>query len=172
MGTASSIASMGLKPVRRRRQAAPQDRMEDQSVRQYRYLLRTAPPDALEEAHIEALNELGQAQRRLLLDAVQASLMAGAHLKADDVRSIGHLITLGERRTPGALIAAVPEATLVALSVAVIHSEPTFGLFGGYAAWDGRDPEPPQERDDSEFGEAWHTRLLGHDDTAVWRSGG
>ena len=51
-------------------------------VRQYRYLLRTAPPDALEEAHIEALGQLGQAQRRLLLDAIQASQGAAQRLRS------------------------------------------------------------------------------------------
>ena len=98
--------------------------------------------------------------------------MAGVHVQPYDMRRPAHLVTIGERRTPGALVATLPEPTLVALSIAVIHSEPAFGLFGGYAAWDGHDPELQPERDDSAFGESWHGALQHRDDTAVWRSGG
>ena len=37
---------------------------EDVVVRQYRFLLRTAPADALEMAHVEALSGLGRSRGR------------------------------------------------------------------------------------------------------------
>jgi hypothetical protein len=157
---------MGLKPVHRRSPAAPQDAPEDQTVRQYRYLLRTAPGDALEAAHVDALSAIGPALRETVLRTVQTELVAGAHLHADNVVPLAHLVTLGERRRPGVIAATLPQPALSALAREVIHSEPAFGLFGGYAAWDGLDPQPPQEHDDSEYGERWHASVHPNDGNA------
>jgi len=147
---------MGLKPVRRRRPVPPHDDAEDPAVRQYRYLLRTAPQDALEAAHVDALSSVGPQHRETVLRTVQEELVAGAHLHADDVRPLAHLVTLGERRSPGALTSSIPEPALSELARAVIESEPAFGLLTGYASWDGIDPEPPVEHSESEYGERWH----------------
>jgi len=147
---------MGLRPARRPRHAPAIDRPEDQAVRQYRFLLRTAPRDALEAAHVEALSAIGAQHRETILRTVQIALVAGAHLRADDVGPLARLMTLGERRGPGVLTSSIPEPALSELAQAVIDSEPAFGLFAGYASWDGVDPDPPTEHDDSEYGERWH----------------
>jgi hypothetical protein len=160
-----------LKPGRRRRQALAQEGAEDQEVRQYRFLLRTAPADALEAAHVEGLSAVGSEIREVVLRTVQSELVAGSHLQPDDAVPLAHLVTLGERRSPGVLTRAMPTPTLNVLARAVIGAEAAFGLFGGYADWDGRDPERPLERDDSEYGESWHSDQLHADDTAVWRAG-
>src|SRR5690242_17707032 len=55
---APTIRPMGIKPIRRRQQPSP-GAAEDQAVRQYRFLLRTAPQDALEAAHVDALSAIG-----------------------------------------------------------------------------------------------------------------
>lgn len=161
---------MGVKPIRRRRQLS-HDAPEDQAVRQYRFLLRTAPQDALEAAHIDALSAIGPALRESVLATVRSELMAGAHLSADDVTPLAHLVTLGERRRPGAMVRSLPDPALSALAREVIDSEPAFGLFGGYADWDGKDPEPPPERDDSEYGQGWHAAAHANDGSAPgqWR---
>lgn len=114
-------------------------------VRQYRYLLRTAPADALEAAHGEALRHLAFKDRAVLLATAQEVLVAGHRLTADDHDRLAHLVTVSELRTPGVLLAAYPTEPLRALAAAVIHSEATFGLFGGYAGWDGIDPEPEDD---------------------------
>ena len=72
-----------------------------------------------------------------VMTATQSALSAGARLSPDDYGPIAHLITLGERRTPGPLLGAYPAQALQALAEAVVHSDAVFGLFGGYAAWDG-----------------------------------
>jgi hypothetical protein len=162
---------MGLKPVRRTHSAPAQDAPEDQTVRQYRYLLRTAPIDALEHAHVEALEAIGPQAREIVLGTVQAQLLTGAHLKPDEVSTLAHLVTVGERRHPGALTTALPAATLHALAREAIHSEPAFGLFGGYAAWDGVDPQPPPEHDDSEYAERWHASVQTKDGNAPGMNG-
>jgi uncharacterized membrane protein YgcG len=124
---------------------------EDPVLRQYRFLLRQASPDAVEVAHTEALPRLGEEQRRVILSAVQRGLVAGQRLQPGDTAQIAHLIVLGERRSPNAFLSACEPGTLLALSHAVIHSEACFGLFGPYAAWDGADPEP---EDDSAWADA------------------
>ena len=162
---------MALGHARRGRQAQSSEPMEDQAVRQYRYLLRTAPQDALEAAHVDALSAIGPLHRETVLRTVQTELVVGAHLRADDIGPLAHLVTLGERRSPGVLTSSIPDPALSELAQALIDSEPAFGLFGGYASWDGVDPTAPEEHDDSEYGEHWHTALGTKDGTAPGLNG-
>jgi hypothetical protein len=136
---------------------------EDLVVRQYRYLLRTAPADAMEAAHREALADLSAAARSAVLRAVQTGLVAGLRLSAGHVRQLAHLITLGERRVPGAFLAALDARTQRELADRVVLAEATFGLFGGYARWDGAEPDPPAEPWSQDgFGEHWREALTMH----------
>ena len=114
---------------------------EDQVVRQYRYLLRTAPMDALQSAHHEALERLSQDVRIRVLTAVQDGLVAGQRLGAGDTTAMARLVSIGERRNPRGFLDACEPAALRALAGAVNQAEASFGLFAGYAAWDGVDPE-------------------------------
>jgi hypothetical protein len=133
---------------------------EDVVVRQYRFLLRTAPADALEMAHVEALSGLRWRERGNVLTAVQEGLVAGLRLHRDQVRALAHLVTLGERRVPGAFLGALDPSTLRHLADRVVVAEASFGLFGGYAAWDGSDPVAAEEPwTDSGFAERWRTPL-------------
>ena len=134
-------------------------------MRQYRYLLRTAPLDALEAAHVEALSSLSSTERLEVLRSVREGLVAGLRASADDVPTLAHLLTRGERRSPGAFLRSCAPSSLQPLAEAVIVAEASFGLFGGYSAWDGQEPTPPTERDDSEFAEGWHARLGTRDET-------
>jgi hypothetical protein len=124
------------------RSASDPDVVEDPVVRQYRFLLRTAPRDALEAAHTESLRRLSDADRAAVLAAVQTGLVTGQRLTPDSVTKVAHLVVNGEHRDPRAFLRACPQESLRALAGAVIHSEALFGLFGGYASWDGADPEP------------------------------
>lgn len=135
---------------------------EDVVVRQYRYLLRTMPLDALEEAHVEALSQMARSRRSIVLRAVQHGLVAGLRLTPDDVRPIAHLITLGERRLPSEFLRACPLPVLLQLAEGVIVAEASFGRFGGYAAWDGVDPPVEEPLDDSPYAEPWHVAVDVH----------
>jgi hypothetical protein len=115
---------------------------EDQGVRQYRYLLATAPVDDLVAAHEEALATLTPDQRAAVLDAVQRGLVAGQRLGPDDLPAVSRLLVRGEKRSPGDFRRACDPATLVALAGAVVASEPASDLLSGYAAWDGEDATP------------------------------
>jgi hypothetical protein len=135
---------------------------EDVVVRQYRYLLRTAPGDAIEHAHVEALEGLDENSRAAILRAVQSGLVAGMRLTPQQVAPLAHLIALGERRRPGAFLGVCDERALRALAELVVVAEASFGLFGGYAAWDGAEPGTDEAGwVDGGFGERWHDALVG-----------
>src|SRR5260370_36557233 len=79
---------------------------DDQALERYRYLLRTAPPEAIEQAHAEAFAQLTPDQRtRVLKELSQqlpASERAGAPTQADP-QSLARLATRAELRQPGIL---------------------------------------------------------------------
>lgn len=134
---------------------------EDPVVRQYRFLVRTAPLDALEAVNVEALTALDGAGRSTVLTTVQEQLVAGLRLQPDNVPAIARLVTLGERRSPGALLRHCPAGALRRLADAALASEAAFGLLTGYADWDGADPEPSKEEElDKDFHSRWHDARL------------
>ena len=56
-------------------QGPGQQQMTDQqAVERYRYLLKTAPPEAIEQAHAEAFSRLTPDQRRMVLEQLSAQL--------------------------------------------------------------------------------------------------
>lgn len=140
---------------------------EGQNVRQYRYLLRTANLDVLEAAHREALDELNPKERTGVLQGVRDGLVAGLRASADDVATVAHLLSVGERRAPGAFLRACDLDVLEQLASAVNVAEASFGLFAGYAAWDGHEVERGLERDDSGYAEKWHNTLSARDVTSA-----
>ena len=80
---------------------------DEQALARYRYLLRTAPPEAIEQAHAEAFAQLSPEQRRLALAAMsrevpeperQAMQRDGASATA-----LARAATRAELRRPGAM---------------------------------------------------------------------
>lgn len=76
---------------------------DEAAVERYRYLLRTAPPDALEQAHAEAFAQLTPEQRRQVLDGLSAEVPPGERAADDDPRSLARMATRAELRQPGTL---------------------------------------------------------------------
>jgi hypothetical protein len=76
---------------------------DEQAVERYRYLLRTAPPEAIEQAHAEAFDRLTPAQRRLVLQGLNGDLPPQEQADRDDPRSLARLATRAELRRPGTL---------------------------------------------------------------------
>jgi hypothetical protein len=84
--------------------SAPSGQLTDeQAVERYRYLLRTAPPDAIEQAHAEAFAQLTPEQRRMVLGELSATLPPQERLDRDDPRSLARMATRAEMRQPGTL---------------------------------------------------------------------
>jgi hypothetical protein len=77
---------------------------DEQAVERYRYMLRTAPPEMIEQAHEEAFAKLTPEQRRLALQQLtSAAPPEEAQRASDDPRSLARLATRTELRQPGML---------------------------------------------------------------------
>jgi hypothetical protein len=80
---------------------------DEQAVERYRYLLRTAPPETIEEAHAEAFAKLTPEQRRMMLQELDSTLTpterAAGTPYDEDPRSLARLATRAEMRQPGTL---------------------------------------------------------------------
>jgi hypothetical protein len=83
--------------------STPGQLTDEQAVERYRYLLRTAPPEAIEEAHAEAFAQLTPDQRRLVLDELGRDLPPGERSASDDPRSLARMATRAELRRPGTM---------------------------------------------------------------------
>ena len=84
--------------------AAGRPRSEDEiAVDRYRYLLRTAPPDAVEEVHAEAFAKLTPQQRRLVFEDLSRNAAASDRPASDDPRTLAGSATRSELRQPGFL---------------------------------------------------------------------
>jgi len=81
---------------------------EQQALDRYRYMLRTAPPETVEQAHAEAFAKLTSEQRRRLLAELAESAPASekgsiASTSVDDTRALARVATRAEVRQPGIL---------------------------------------------------------------------
>ena len=64
-----------------------------QALERYRYLLRTAPPDAIEQAHAEAFAQLTPEQRAQALQELSEELPPGERSGQDDPKSLARMAT-------------------------------------------------------------------------------
>ncbi|PZR52912.1 hypothetical protein DNL40_09650 [Xylanimonas oleitrophica] len=76
---------------------------DDVAIERYRYLLRTAPPDAVEQAHAEAFARLTPDQRRQVLAELGSTLPPQERGGSDDPQSLARMATRAEMRNPGTL---------------------------------------------------------------------
>lgn len=103
LGTDDQRPAESPLPRRSRMERSP----DEQAVERYRYLLRTAPPETIEEAHVEAFSKLTPEQRRMVLGELRASAPAAerdsAAFSDDSPRALARTATRAEMREPGAL---------------------------------------------------------------------
>jgi hypothetical protein len=76
---------------------------DTQAIERYRYLLRTAPPERIEQAHAEAFERLTPQQRRRVLDELSHDLPPGERPADDSAGSLARAATRAEMRQPGTL---------------------------------------------------------------------
>jgi hypothetical protein len=76
---------------------------DEVAVERYRYMLRTAPPETIEQAHAEAFAKLTPEQRRKVLADVSAGLPPEERATSDDPRSLARMATRAEMRQPGTM---------------------------------------------------------------------
>ena len=80
-----------------------QARRDEEAIRRYRYLLRTAPPEAIEQAHAEAFAQLTPDQRRQVLGQLANHVPEYERVRDDDPRTLARMATRAEMRQPGFL---------------------------------------------------------------------
>src|SRR3954453_3705404 len=73
---------------------------DERALERYRYLVRTAPPQRIEQAHEEAFAKLTPEQRRLALERLSRE-GPEEPARGDDPRSLARLATRAELRRPG-----------------------------------------------------------------------
>jgi hypothetical protein len=88
--------------------AAAGEPSEEQALERYRYLLRTAPPETIEQAHTEAFGKLSQEQRQQVLtelarEAPASERASVASTPLEDPQALARVATRAEIRQPGVL---------------------------------------------------------------------
>jgi hypothetical protein len=81
--------------------AAPGELTDEQALERYRYLVRTAPPEAIEQAHEEAFAKLTPEQRSMALRDLSAAVPEHERTGGDDPRSLARMATRAETSRPG-----------------------------------------------------------------------
>jgi hypothetical protein len=82
-------------------QAAPAELTDEQALERYRYFVRTAPPEAIEQAHEEAFAKLTPEQRREALRELSGAVPEHERTGGDDPRSLARMATRAETSRPG-----------------------------------------------------------------------
>ena len=83
--------------------ADDRSRQDEEAIRRYRYLLRTAPPEAVEQAHAVAFAQLTPDQRRQVLAQLANHVPEYERVRDDDPRTLARMATRAEMRQPGFL---------------------------------------------------------------------
>lgn len=94
-------------PRPRPKRAAPPS-SDAQALERYRYMLQTAPPETIEQAHEEAFAKLNPEQRRQVLSELARTAPANesaaiAATSVDDTRALARVATRAEIRQPGTM---------------------------------------------------------------------
>lgn len=114
---------------------------DERAIARYKYLLRTAPPERLEEVHAEAFGQLSAQQRQQLLGQLSQDLPAGEAPRSDDPRDLARAATRAEMRQPGYMQSAfagpgmgsmMAGSMLGTIAGVVVGSAIADSLFGGY----------------------------------------
>jgi len=86
------------------RAGGSRNRTDDEiAVERYRYLLRTAPPETIEQVHAEAFSKLTPEQRDLLFSELTANAAPGDAPKDNAPASLAVSATRSELRNPGTM---------------------------------------------------------------------
>jgi len=72
-----------------------------QAIERYRYLLRTAPPETVEQVHAEAFGRLTQGQRQQVLAELSSGLAPAERPASDDPATLARAATRAEYSQPG-----------------------------------------------------------------------
>ena len=89
---------------------------DERALERYRYLVRTAPPERIEQAHEEAFAKLTPEQRRLALEQLSRQV-PDERPRGDDPRSLARVATRAELRQPGTVERAFGRGSMGGMGV-------------------------------------------------------
>lgn len=81
----------------------PPQSEDERAIERYRYLLRTAPPETIEQVHAEAFAKLTEQQRQQVLADMTASLPASEQPRSTDPNEMARAATRAEYMNPGSM---------------------------------------------------------------------
>jgi hypothetical protein len=110
---------------------------DQQAIERYRYMLKTAPPETIEQAHAEAFAQLTPEQRRMVLQQmapnVPAAEVAAVQQSGASPQALARLATRAEMRQPGTMSMGgmIAGSLLSSIAGAVIGSMIAREFFSG-----------------------------------------
>ncbi len=103
---------------------------DERALERYRYLLRTAPPETIEQVHVEAFARLTDHQRALIYEELSKGAGTGERPLSSEPETLARAATRAEMRRPGSVERILADAT--AASASQPQPGPTLGtMFGG-----------------------------------------
>jgi hypothetical protein len=91
------------RPVQDVPPARPAADEDERAIERYRYVLRTAPPAQIEQAHAEAFSKLTPDQRRQVLADLSDTVPPQERAASDNPSDLARMATRAEMRQPGTL---------------------------------------------------------------------
>jgi hypothetical protein len=76
---------------------------DERAVERYRYLLRTAPPETIEQVHAEAFGRLSEQQRAQIYEELSRDAGTGERPLSSEPATLARAATRAEMRNPGTL---------------------------------------------------------------------
>jgi hypothetical protein len=149
----------------------PAETADAQALARYRYMLKTAPPETIEQAHAEAFAQLTPEQRRQLLQTMGENVppaeRAMAEQGAASPQALARMATRAEMRQPGSaermfgqaggasmggimagsLLSSIAGAVIGSMIARQFFADPSAGGLEGAA-------EPAQDTDAGEIDQA------------------
>jgi hypothetical protein len=95
---------------------------DERAIERYRYLIRTAPPETIEQVHAEAFARLTDGQRALIYEELSRGAGTGERPLSSEPATLARAATRAELRRPGAL-----ERSLSGSTAGVTPGGPGFG---------------------------------------------
>jgi hypothetical protein len=83
------------------RRVPPSD--DQRAIERYRYLLRTAPPETIEQVHAEAFTKLTDEQRAVIYEELSKGAGTGERPLSSEPATLARAATRAEMRQPGTL---------------------------------------------------------------------
>ena len=103
--------------------AAGSPRSDDErAIERYRYLIRTAPPETIEQVHAQAFARLTDGQRALIYEELSRGAATGERPLSSEPATLARAATRAEFRQPGSL-----ERSLSGSTAGVTPGAPGFG---------------------------------------------